>query len=739
MTLEIHRPYAGVALVVTSRGAALLGAPADAFKATKSYCERHKLPFPRILVAPPRMLVDAVPQFNPEFFLYDFLFVYGAAFKPELAAERLQVVLEAHQLESVKKALRTTLTGPTRDEMHGYKTRKGVPALDRTTVEYLARLSDHMAIKKDNRARTVDEMIDAVVFDSDGRARVMDGALEIQRATADAYLIRGEGQEQLVDLSITGEVIPFALLPPPASLPTPLTFGIKALGTRSGFDLSGPTTGFVIWVNGRAIVYDGPVGTRYLLEHQGIAFSDVDTIILSHCHEDHMGAFVELILAGHRPKVFTAEPIYRSALVKLSSYFHRSEDEVAQFIDYQRVTPGEPIEALGAVFDFFYTVHAIPTLGVRVSMRSGGITHRIQISGDTMHHDGLDKMHAAGVLDTSVHAAMRALIPTTKIDHALFLADVGEAIIHGHPKDWHNNPNQVVYYHCPDNDHTRGFGHHVAVPGETHALITAPSVHPATPARLLRALKFLDLNDPGWFAAILFHGRTRHVDAGTVLIRQGEESENSRKFSVIVAGTAQVLDAAQKPFTTLHPGEFFGLVELVDNAGRHTANVVAETPMELFDIDAQMIHEYVQRNGLEEALQRIWSQRPMVENVKMFRRLDLSSRNEIARVSVEECYPAGEVIIAESARGDDFFLLVEGSVGVEIKGQQVAQITSEQQDNFFGEIAAIHPDRPRTATIKALTSVRTLRMHGEQIRALFGNDMGVRYTLEVAIKERSYT
>src|SRR5690606_31693852 len=66
MTLDIHRPYPGVALVVTDRGSVLLGAPADAFKATKKYCADRDLPFPRELVAPQQLLVEAAPQFNPE-------------------------------------------------------------------------------------------------------------------------------------------------------------------------------------------------------------------------------------------------------------------------------------------------------------------------------------------------------------------------------------------------------------------------------------------------------------------------------------------------------------------------------------------------------------------------------------------------------------------------------------------------------------------------------------------------
>src|SRR5688572_20376792 len=134
MTLDIHRPYPGVALVVTDHGSVLLGAPADAFKATKKYCQDHKLPFPRELVAPQTLLVDAAPQFNPEFFLYDFLFVYGAAFKPELASERLRLILDHDQVRDAKEALRITLNGPSRQEMSSWRDDKGAPAVSPAVV-----------------------------------------------------------------------------------------------------------------------------------------------------------------------------------------------------------------------------------------------------------------------------------------------------------------------------------------------------------------------------------------------------------------------------------------------------------------------------------------------------------------------------------------------------------------------------------------------------------------------------
>ena len=72
MRFEVHAVYPGVSLAVVGEQSVLFGVPADAFKAVKQHCMDHNLPFPRTLVAPQDMLVNATPQFNPEFFLYDF-------------------------------------------------------------------------------------------------------------------------------------------------------------------------------------------------------------------------------------------------------------------------------------------------------------------------------------------------------------------------------------------------------------------------------------------------------------------------------------------------------------------------------------------------------------------------------------------------------------------------------------------------------------------------------------------
>lgn len=737
MTLVTHTPYPGVALVVTDHGSVLFGAPADAFKATKQYCTQAEAPFPRVLVAPQTMLALAYPQFNPEFFLYDFLFVYGAAFKPHLSEERLQLVLDPSQVENTKRSLWTTLVGPSRTEMTSYVDSNGVRLVDNAVVDELASISEHMAIKKGDAPRLLDDMIAVHTFDEQGKVWLFDGTVQVERDGPRAFCVKIGQKVEHIDLTLHNAVVPFATLPRPFAAQRPATFGVKTLGARGGFDLSGPTTGFLIWVNEKAVIYDGPVGTRYLLEQQGISVDDVGGVILSHCHEDHMGAFVELILSGRRPKVLTTEPIYRSALCKLSGYFGEPEDAVKDYINYQRVDADHTVEAFGASFDFFHAVHSIPTIGVSVRMRDpSGREHRMQISGDTLHHEGLDNLRSQGVISSDKHASMHSLIPSRRMDNTLFFADVGEALIHGHPKDWAGNPNKVMYYHCPSNDRTRSYGHPVTDPGDHRTLIATRTLEPLASARLLNALRPLEIDDPAWLRTLLNNGRFRNATPKQKLVVEGNGAGESCRVSVILSGTAAVSTEAAGKVASLRAGEYFGLAELVTESCRHEATITAETPMELFCVDAALFYDYLREQGREETLRRIWRQRPAVDGVRILRELDLCTRDTLAQKGNEQQVAPGDVIIEEGATEHDFYLLLQGDVELVRGGHVVATLSANNPDSFFGEACVSRPGEASRRAVVARSEVRVLHLDAETVRAAFADRVGIRYALELVLSSR---
>ena len=304
MSFAVFNLYPGTAFVAVNGKTVLFGAPADAFKAVKNACATLHLAMPRTLVAPPRLVVDGIAQFVPEFFLYDLLFVQGAAFDPALANEKLLLAMPHDTIRSTLRALRISLTGPTGREMEIFAQqdifgRARKPTIDADTISMLVKQSNRLAVTDDRaQKRPLDAMIEPLAFDVRHTLKLLNNTLQIEHLDHQKLLIRHQGSEQVVDLTVHPPIPPILVPPIPQTVPFPYTFGVQTLGARSGFDCSGPTTGFVIWVNGRAILYDGPVGTRLVLKQQGMSIHDVEGLILSHCHEDHMGAFLELLLAG---------------------------------------------------------------------------------------------------------------------------------------------------------------------------------------------------------------------------------------------------------------------------------------------------------------------------------------------------------------------------------------------------------------------------------------------------------
>lgn len=68
---------------------------------------------------------------------------------------------------------------------------------------------------------------------------------------------------------------------------SPPNFGFTVLGNSHGFDSSGSTSGFIIWVHKRGIMIDPPPFCSEVLRKENVPPNLIDKIILTHCHGDH--------------------------------------------------------------------------------------------------------------------------------------------------------------------------------------------------------------------------------------------------------------------------------------------------------------------------------------------------------------------------------------------------------------------------------------------------------------------
>lgn len=102
-----------------------------------------------------------------------------------------------------------------------------------------------------------------------------------------------------------------------------------------------------------------------------------------------------------------------------------------------------------------------------------------------------------------------------------------------------------------------------------------------------------------------------------------------------------------------------------------------------------------------------------LHTVPLFSTLAPEELEELALVCRSETYPAGAVICKEGARGDDVFVILDGSVCVmRDRGDSPSLASAERAGSVIGEMAVLDP-APRAATvIVGDEGVRTLRIAG---------------------------
>ncbi len=122
----------------------------------------------------------------------------------------------------------------------------------------------------------------------------------------------------------------------------------------------------------------------------------------------------------------------------------------------------------------------------------------------------------------------------------------------------------------------------------------------------------------------------------------------------------------------------------------------------------------------------------MVAKVSLFSGLDARRVAEIVELLHPRLAAPEETIIRVGERGDAMFFIVAGEVAVE---RPDAKPVVLQTGQFFGEIALID-DRPRTATVRAVTSCQFLVLKVRDFKELVDTDADVRAAVQRVAAER---
>ena len=120
-----------------------------------------------------------------------------------------------------------------------------------------------------------------------------------------------------------------------------------------------------------------------------------------------------------------------------------------------------------------------------------------------------------------------------------------------------------------------------------------------------------------------------------------------------------------------------------------------------------------------------------LKDAAIFSALSEKELGAVLRTAKERSFEAERKIVEEGSLGIGFYLILEGQVEVRRGGRVLARLGKGQ---FFGELALLHGDVPRSADVVALEETRCLVLARWDLLALIKThpEMGLKMLAELA-------
>ncbi|HUG30285.1 MAG TPA: cyclic nucleotide-binding domain-containing protein [Candidatus Limnocylindria bacterium] len=123
----------------------------------------------------------------------------------------------------------------------------------------------------------------------------------------------------------------------------------------------------------------------------------------------------------------------------------------------------------------------------------------------------------------------------------------------------------------------------------------------------------------------------------------------------------------------------------------------------------------------------------ILRGVPLFADLDERSLQAVAILAHEVAFKAGDSFMLEGENGDEFYIIVDGTVRIERGNRAIRSMTA---GGFLGEIALLE-QRPRTATATATTNVRALEIRSHEFERLMNTLPAVHRRIRAAVDRRA--
>jgi CRP/FNR family transcriptional regulator, cyclic AMP receptor protein len=124
-----------------------------------------------------------------------------------------------------------------------------------------------------------------------------------------------------------------------------------------------------------------------------------------------------------------------------------------------------------------------------------------------------------------------------------------------------------------------------------------------------------------------------------------------------------------------------------------------------------------------------------IRSVPLFARLSKRELEDVAQLADEIDLPEGRTLMRQGERGQEFFVLLDGTVSVEQDGKELRTLGP---GDFFGEIALVSRGE-RTATVTTTAPSRALVVSDQGFRSLISRSPAIQEKVLEALAERSST
>ncbi|CAF1359473.1 unnamed protein product [Adineta ricciae] len=201
--------------------------------------------------------------------------------------------------------------------------------------------------------------------------------------------------------------------------------------------------------------------------------------------------------------------------------------------------------------------------------------------------------------------------------------------------------------------------------------------------------------------------------ADETIIQQGEEGDF---FYIIDQGEVEVY-VNNKCVTAISDGGSFGELALIYGTPR-AATIKAKTDCKLWAIDRKTYRRILMGSTIKK--RKMYEE--FLSKVKILQELDQWERLTVADALETVQYSDGDTIVVQGEKGNDFFIIVEGTAVVYQKpsdDEAAVEVSKLGPSDYFGEIALLF-DRPRAATVKAKGPLKCVKMDRHRFERVLG-------------------